>query len=131
MVQAGSSQAGGRKQGRKLQQGEAICRKHIERVSQEFIGACPKMIERPTLAKDLSEFRDTEEVRCLLLQGIEAHGNERISRVNNNELLVQMTAKPLFLGPDCSEEKLFCVAMQIEINETAARCNVLRSQMSE
>src|SRR4051794_10644170 len=87
------------------------------------------MIQVPALLEQLCELGDANEVGRALLQGVKTDRNDRISRINDDQLVTKVTAQPPLSCVDRSQEKWRCVPVQIEVNEPTVCLNVLLAEI--
>src|ERR1700733_11650480 len=73
LLEASGAKSGVRKQRIELEKGQPICRKNIQCIAEELIGARAKMVEIPALLQDRGKLRDADKIRTLLLERVEAH----------------------------------------------------------
>src|SRR5882724_10617178 len=115
----------------KFKQRETVCGENIQRIPKQFVRPRAEMVERPSLFQDLREFRDTDKIRRILFERIQSHGNDRICGLNEDEFVAQMTALSSPACVDRSQEKRRRVPMEIEIQKSSVRLNILLTQKSQ
>ncbi len=105
---------------------EAVCREEVERISQEFVRARAEAVEPPAERKHLGEFRIADEIGGRTpLQRVEAHGDNRVSGLDQDELAVQMLVQASLAGVDRAQEVRRRIAVEIEEEAPTISLDVL------
>src|ERR1039458_5399511 len=89
------------------------------------------MVESPPQLEHRCEFRDLHEIGGFLFERIESHGNQWISRFNENQLVAQVAAQPPFAGIDRPQEKRCGITVEIKVEKPAIRLDVLLTQVPQ
>ena len=109
----------------KFDKREAVGGEHVERIAEELIGPRAEMMEMPAMLQDLGEFRDPDKIFRFLLQRIESDRELRVGGSDHDELVAQVATEFPFACGDGAQEKRRGIAVQVEVDESSVRLNVL------
>jgi len=115
-----------REERRKFEEREAVCGEHVERISEKFIGPCAEVVQsqRASAPARIPHYARNSP---LLLQGIQTAENS-LSAARCRSAFMKFTPECYLMRGDDAEEKGRSIAVQIKIQNAAARFDVLLGQ---
>jgi len=112
---------------------EAVLRKDIERVPEQFIGAGAEGIEMPAMPQHLRELGDLHKAFATigLFQRIQTDGVFLVSRFDDDQFVAQIPLENSFLCSYRPKQECRGVPVEIEVDEPAACRDVLLREMTQ
>src|SRR5690348_9584593 len=112
---------------------EAVFRKDIKRIPEQFVGAGSEGVEVPAMPEHLRKLGDLHEafVTGVSFQGIQTDRVLLVSRFDDNEVATQVPFAGSFVGGNRRKQERRRIAVQVEVDESAAVCDVLLRKMTK
>lgn len=130
-LHARGAKSGVRKQWCELNNRQVIGGEDVEGIPQEFVRAGPEVLQSPTSLQHLGECRNPYEVRRVLVEWVETHGDDRIGRLNQDQTVAQVPMLGSFSGMNCPKQKDGSVSVKIDEEEAAICLDVLKRLIPE